>query len=573
MAGVPHTAPRHGAGASRRNTPTPAHDKREGTVTSTPITLRHRSAPSLTPAFAAQIAEYVPESMLVLAGETWTITWANRAARLRYAGVAGDAEATLIGQALPRIVPRLEERGVLAQLRHALRSGESFSGQMLECVPPDGNESIWWEYAIVPLAEADQPATHVLIVASDRTAEYRQRLRAEDAAFSAQRYAEWVEGIIEQISEGVIITDAEGAIVTYNRAALALARNRRKVEHARARGKRIAPRWDLLHPDGSEVAPIQYPDKVVLLTGRRVTGSQMIAIRSGKRLVPLLADAAPLRDESGGFAGAVVVLQDITAMKEQERLKDEFISHASHELRQPLTVISGQAQMLERQVRRMETDPSSSLRLESLHQHIEIVQNEALRLNRLVNDLLDLSRIQAGKLRLECAPTPLLATLRQMIQRHDHDEAHSFTLDVRLPEGMSEVTGFWDRNRIEQIVMNLLSNALKYSPYGGEIRVTVSLLPRGAAGEEGGSARARTSGPAAHIAISDQGIGIPPDALRHLFEQFFRARNTGGIQGTGLGLYICRQLAREHNGELWAESGGPQAGSTFHLMLPISATT
>ena len=148
---------------------------------------------------------------------------------------------------------------------------------------------------------------------------------------------------------------------------------------------------------------------------------------------------------------------------------------------------------------------------------------------------------------------------------------HDILLEPGPPDGATKLEGRWDGGRIEQIVMNLLNNAVKYSPRGGLITVGVTLLPNGYIPETRLPGRPRkVAAPAAHIAITDEGIGIPVEAQKRLFERFFRAGNTVGIQGKGLGLFICRQLAWAHGGDLWVASAGNGKGSVFHLILPLA---
>lgn len=522
---------------------------------------------------APQMIEYAPACMIALDAEDLRVLVANRAARRLYARLSGEAGELLVGEPPEQALPWLEERGILAQLRIVARTGEPMLELALEVDDAPGMEgATFWNYDIVPLGEARESCAQVLLVLNDRTEERRERQRAEQMAFSAQLYAEKLEAVIEQISEAVMVVDRAGQLLAYNRAALSFAANREAVERARSRGMRVEPRWDLALPDGTPLAEIERPAWRAMLTGAPVTGSQLIIRHEGGAETPLLTHAAPLRDESGAITSAVVAFQDISAFKELERLKDEFISVASHELRQPLTVINGQAQMLKRHLRKLATaDMTTWTGGETLRQLAEGVEAQAGRLNLLVSDLLDMSRIQAGQLTLDPRNTKLLPMVERLVsQQRTTTMDHDIRLEPHLPEGVENLVGRWDDRRIEQIVMNLLNNAVKYSPQGGAITVDVTVLPNGYAPEPRLPGRPRrVAGPAAHITITDEGIGIPSDALKRLFERFYRAGNTSGIQGTGLGLYICRQLTWAHGGDLWVESEGVGKGSVFHLVLPL----
>ena len=522
--------------------------------------------------FARQMIEYAPACMVAIDAESREILVANRAARRLYARVTGEAGELLVGPPPEQALPWLEERGLLAQLLIVARTGEALLDLPIELNDIPGSDGpTHWSYDLVPLGEPREPCARVLLVLNDRTEEHRERHRAEQMAFSAQLYAEKLEAVIEQITEAVMVIDQAGHLLAYNRAALSFASNREAVERARSRGMRVEPEWDLSLPDKTPLPEIERPAWRAMLTGAPITGSQLIIRRENGGETPLLAHAAPLRDESGNITSAVVAFQDITAFKELERLKDEFISVASHELKQPLTVINGQAQMLKRYLRKLAgADMTTWNGGDTLRQLAEGIEAQALRLNLLVSDLLDMSRIQAGQLQLEPRRTALWPMVERLLsQQRATTLDHQFQLSPFPPEQCAEIAGRWDTRRVEQILMNLLSNAVKYSPSGGLIAVSVEPMPEGYTPRTRLPGRPRrVAAPAVHIAIADQGIGIPAEAQKRLFERFSRAGNTSGIQGTGLGLFICRQLTWAHGGDLWAESAGEGQGSVFHLVLP-----
>jgi PAS domain S-box-containing protein len=249
---------------------------------------------------------------------------------------------------------------------------------------------------------------------------------------------------------------------------------------------------------------------------------------------------------------ALVVLQDVTPLKEAEQLKDRFIGLVAHELRNPLAALKGFAQTLLRHSQGDKGTALASWQRESLTE-IDVATD---RLNRLTEDLLDLVRLQAGRLVLYYESIDLVEMTRRIIaQMGQSSDRHQLTLVTSLFHVQAQV----DRGRIEQVLMNLLTNALKYSPDGGIVEVTLQAVP----GQQ-----------EALISIRDQGIGIPQAEQAHLFGRFVRASNgqTQGISGTGLGLYLCRELVSQHGGDIWFEST-EGAGSTFFLRLPLSPNT
>ncbi|HLM45936.1 MAG TPA: HAMP domain-containing sensor histidine kinase, partial [Myxococcaceae bacterium] len=173
------------------------------------------------------------------------------------------------------------------------------------------------------------------------------------------------------------------------------------------------------------------------------------------------------------------------------------------------------------------------------------------RLTRLVDDLLDTSRIQAGRFELERARVDLVPLVREVLERFELRGQEGLRFFLESPE--LPVEGTWDGPRLEQVVTNLLSNAVRYSPQGGTVRVSFHLTPMDV-----------------ELQVKDEGIGIPPESLAQLFQPFSRASNATArhFGGLGLGLFICREIVQRHGGTIWAESPGAHRGSCFHVRLP-----
>ena len=229
----------------------------------------------------------------------------------------------------------------------------------------------------------------------------------------------------------------------------------------------------------------------------------------------------------------------VKALEQAARLKEDFLSAAAHDLKTPLTTLLGQAQILEVRFGRDQ----------SLAQHqpaIARVAREARRLSTLVDDHLDASRIEEGKLEVRLEPVDVAAVVRQVAERQRAGKQR-IVIDAR-----DRLTGSVDRRRIEQLIDNLVENGLKYS--GDDTPVEV---------------RAWRDDGEIHISVRDHGIGIPMTDLPHVFDRFHRAANVDARRyaGIGLGLYICRGIVAQHAGRIWVEStvGG---GSTFHVTLP-----
>jgi signal transduction histidine kinase len=252
----------------------------------------------------------------------------------------------------------------------------------------------------------------------------------------------------------------------------------------------------------------------------------------------------PVADNVGGGRGTGVVLRDITAERTLERAKDELVSVVSHELRTPLASLVGFAELL------LDRDYSEAQR----RQFLTVMLQEGRRLTALINDFLDLQRIESGRQQLSPTPTDLRPLLTQSVDSVGDDPDRPIVLD--LPEALPLALA--DPDRVQQVIANLLSNARKYSPAGGRVRLSADV-----------------SDGVIAVTVEDQGLGIPADALPRLFEKFYRVDNSDRrtIRGTGLGLAIVKQIVEAHGGRVWAESDGPGQGSRFRFTLPIAAAS
>jgi signal transduction histidine kinase/CheY-like chemotaxis protein len=260
--------------------------------------------------------------------------------------------------------------------------------------------------------------------------------------------------------------------------------------------------------------------------------------------------STPAAGAGGERLGRLYVFRDVTREREVDRMKTEFVALVSHELRTPLTSIKGYVDLiLEGEVGEINAQQEKFL---------NIVGNNATRLVSLINDLLDISRIESGKVGLTRDRLDLAAIIQNVANSlAPQIEAKRQTLAVELPAWLPGVWG--DADRVTQIVTNLLSNAYKYTPLGGTLRIAADAT--------------RLSG-FVRVDITDSGVGLSADEQEKLFTKFYRARNraTQDVGGTGLGLSITRSLVEMHGGEISVQSA-PGAGSTFAFTLPVLAGT
>lgn len=231
--------------------------------------------------------------------------------------------------------------------------------------------------------------------------------------------------------------------------------------------------------------------------------------------------------------------------------RDEFFSIASHELKNPLSALLLQLKLLQRETRRSAQNP---LPLETLVKKVDAAERNATRLGELVQELLDTTRIRAGRLELRREPVDLALLIRDVAARVDSEPASTSRLKL---ETRQNVVGHWDRSRLEQVMTNVISNALKYSE-GGDVYVSMA-----------------QQGERAEVVVRDEGIGISALDLQRIFEPFERGRTVGagsGMTGLGLGLYIARKIVEAHGGAIVVRSAEGE-GSTFTITLPLSAAT
>ncbi|WNG17172.1 ATP-binding protein [Cystobacter fuscus] len=227
--------------------------------------------------------------------------------------------------------------------------------------------------------------------------------------------------------------------------------------------------------------------------------------------------------------------------------RDQFMSMASHELRTPLTPLKATIELLLRQCR-----SGQELSPERLHGTLERLRRQVDRLTRLIGDMLDVSRLRSGRFSLRRAPMDLGALSREVVDRIAHARGElTAPISLELPD--TPLVGVWDEQRLDQVLTNLVENAVRYSRPDKPIHVRVRLLDGGVL-----------------LEVEDQGIGVPAENLPHLFEPFYRAQNASAHHagGLGLGLAICREIVERHGGRIHAESQGPGQGTRFSVFIP-----
>jgi signal transduction histidine kinase len=281
-----------------------------------------------------------------------------------------------------------------------------------------------------------------------------------------------------------------------------------------------------------------------LVVTDRVRGAMAYGWRSPHRLYP--EDLQAIRTISDLFAVALdhARLYEESQRRRQElereqTMREEFIAAVAHDLREPLTVIAGNSQLLRRDGR---------LSGERQEKTLNAIREQAGRLERMITDLLDVSRMVARRFTIQRKPTDLVQIARGTTEEVQ-SRAPTHRLRLEAPE---QAVGNWDEGRLRQVLENLIGNAVKFSPAGSEVVVWVIPRPYDVL-----------------VTVTDAGVGMTGDEMVQLFQPFTRVGAVQRIGGTGLGLYICRSIVETHGGRIWAESSGPGKGSTFYFTLPF----
>ena len=375
---------------------------------------------------------------------------------------------------------------------------------------------------------ASQAAT---AIANARTYRAERRARAD------------LEALVETSPVGVVVFDVgTGRPVSLNREA------RRIVQSLCAPGQSAEQLLEVItcrFADGREIALDRLPLSSALSGAETVRAEEIVLSVPDGRSVTILVNATPIHAEDGAVASVVVTMQDLAPLEELERQRAEFLGMVSHELRTPLAAIKGSTAALLGGVRNFA--PAET------REFIRIVDGQADRMIGLIADLLDAGRIETGTLSVLPEPSEVAALVdRARTTFLSGGGRHTVTID--LPPDLPRVMA--DRQRVEQVLNNLLANAARQAPESSPIRIA-----------------AERDGMHVAVSVADEGRGIPPERLAQLFRKYSGAAGGepgAGTGGSGLGLAICKGLVEAHGGRIRAESGGPGLGARFTFTLPVA---
>ena len=374
--------------------------------------------------------------------------------------------------------------------------------------------------------------------------------QAGNAISNARRYGDEQRAKADQAAlvntspVGVLVVDANSrGVVQFNEEARRIAGGLQGQDRTL---DRVLSLFSFRRLDGREIPHADLPVQRALSSGETVRAEEIVIQRPDGESVTTLVNATPIRSEDGDIVSVVATVQDITPLEELERLRAEFLGMVSHELRTPLTSIKGSAATARSAA--VPLDPTET------RQFFRIIEEQADHMRNLINDLLDLARIEAGT--LSVAPQP--ADVADVIYRARDaflSSGYRNSVEVSVASDLRRIP--LDRQRVSQVLYNLFSNASKCSREWSTIRVTASL-----------------DGLDLAVNVIDEGRGIAAEQLPRLFSKFSKIEYENGaeVEGAGLGLAICRGIVEAHGGRIWAESDGEGRGTCFTFTLPAAHT-
>jgi len=469
-----------------------------------------------------------------------------------YRVFVNDAARTLT-QMVPSLESPVENQAVDVKMRRVdgspLSPGETPLGQALRGntvtdLPviigrPDGTD-VYVSATASPVPDEQGKITGAVVILRDITERKLAEEERERWLEGAEEERNRLRALIETAPVGIVFYSApDGHAELFNKAAEEVLG---QLPPPGATATEQAAFYTVSLPDGSPFPNEQLP-LVRSLRGEVCVGVEMLIYQPSGSKLYLLVNSSPLRDPKGNITGAVLVFQDITGIKEQEQLRDEFISAAAHELRTPVTTIKGYAQLM-----RLWAPEGHEPREAAA---LAVIDSQCNRINRRVQEMLEAARFRTVPPELHYVRFDLQDLATQVVERMKAvTQTHRLVLKREGPVPVEA-----DRERIEEVLVSLVDNAIKFSPQGGEI--TVRVWPRAGEGL---------------VSVKDYGMGIAKERQPHVFEPFYEyvPYGTPGYRGTvTLSLYLAKLTVERHKGRIWFESESGK-GSTFTFALPLA---
>jgi PAS domain S-box-containing protein len=491
--------------------------------------------------FQANILRNVRDSVIVL-NLQGHITYWNEGATSIFGYTAEDT----LGKAFTYFFPELYETQLIKDLETII-AGQDYTVEW-KTSRRDGS-TIWLDTKITLLYNSDGEFSGFIGVSKDIT----ERKLAEAELHAAK---EQLEAILHNINDGIVVHDAYGKIIYANQAVAKMTGYPSVEALLQAPPPTLLDEFDLIDEFGHRLLAAEMPGRRAL-KGEKNPQINLRMVRKDSRIdrwIRLTSTVVSARDQLPTLV--ITVVQDITQFKELEQRKDDFILHVNHELRTPLTALVGFLELLHDHYNKID----QQTRIKFFHQGLENCHE----LIRLVNSIMDASHFANTLHPSQPEDFSLAQVVREVLAQLEPSMQQTHPLAIQVPEQLLVRA---DRQGVEQIVRNLLTNAFKYAPPGTPVTISAGVSQ---------PSQQTTASQEVCVCVQDSGPGIPPLEQSLLFQKFTRLQRdiSGSIRGTGLGLYICKQLVESMGGRIWIESSGqPGEGSRFCFTLPLLLQT
>lgn len=481
-----------------------------------------------------------PSGVAFLKGPNLIFNLANS----RYQEIFGKGES-LIGKPMREALPQITEESHRI-FERVFNTGESFAVKEFKSTILGKKDDVYYSFAVQRINDSKGEAEGVIVIGDDVTGQVKDRMAREELTKHFQ-------AIFEKMVEGLILSDQNGKMLIWNPAACKMHGFKNEKEFH----EQINNYPDLFQLYSLEGDILDFQDWPVsrVLKGESFTGREVIVeqLDNNHRWIASY-NGSPVFNEDGNLVFAVLTFRDVTSRLDFEKelknainSRDEFLSIISHELKTPLTSLKLQNQSA---LRKIKKGNFSDLTLEKLSILFDKNENQINRVTRLVDDMLDLTRVQSGKLSYNFERCDLSEIVIDVYDRFKEQFENSGT--ELLNRCIEPVVGYFDHDRIEQVIVNLLTNALKY----GEGKAV--------------SIKLRAFNKIARLEIKDNGMGINPENFDKIFKKYERVISADEVSGLGIGLFISKEIVEAHGGKIWVESEIGK-GAKFIAELPIDS--
>src|SRR5579875_639631 len=500
--------------------------------------------------YADIILQHMPVGAAIYDAQDWRLLAANPCF-LSYLDTFVEPRwqhGQAVGHCITELHIQVQTSDVSDIFARVAQSGQAEHVESMAILTPQGTLT-YWNWTLDVLRDEEGHIQYLLQTVIDVTAQVRARRAAEQQRLST---------VLDQLPEGILMADAISGVISYVNptAAHFLGMTQEQLMGMAVSRLQSFDEIEACNQPGSDGSPVPWNFFLIqALSGETIRGKETVISHADGTRLNVLISAAPLYTSNGVMSSAVLILQDITEQKSIEQQKNEFLWMANHELRTPVTIIQGFAELLVQSEHGLDEETRSAL--------LNIIEQSEY-LSGLIESMLDMTRLEQQQFQLQLAPHDLLALVMRIV------ESQAVTTSLHqlrfVTEGIAttdELICLIDRERMTQVLSNLLNNAMKYSPRGGTIEVGLRAIAR--TSRQQGSHVYRE----ALIWVKDQGIGIAAADIPHIFDRFYRSRVIDrSMSGFGIGLYIVKEVVTRHGGRVWVESA-PGRGSTFYLWLPL----